>query len=322
MKILWRLLLLLVIVGVALGATFYLRPVWVQLQATHLGLFVDRVQSNYVMTPEGRVHYYEAEPRVTGGGVPLVLVHGLGDRAESWAPMLVQMKRAGFHVYALDLLGYGRSPKPGDSDYSIGAQEKTVEDFIQALGLQKPDIGGWSMGGWITLKLALDHPELVDRVVVYDSAGIRHQITGGSDVFHVTDEQGLQRLASLLEPDSPPLPHFVLKDALRGFEKQQWVVDRGMQSMETGKDLLDDRLSTLGPPLLIVWGSRDGLLPLEVAQKMQALDPKAELDIVEGCGHLAPKVPGCSARVASATADFLRSNPVPVGGVRTLAKMN
>jgi pimeloyl-ACP methyl ester carboxylesterase len=320
MRALGRLLVLLLLVGLIGGVAFYERPLWVDMQWTHLGLFLARVQSNYVMTPEGRVHYYEAEPRIPGGGVPLVLVHGLGDRAESWAPMLKRLKRAGFHVYAPDLLGYGRSPKPADSDYSIATQEKFVADFIQALGLQKPDVGGWSMGGWIALKLALDHPEMVDRVVVYDSAGLRVQVGGGATVFHPSSEADLQRLANLLEPHARPLPGFVLKDALRVFAQKQWVVDRGLHSMETGNDFVADRLSTLTEPLLIVWGSDDELLPLSYGRQMHGLDPRSELDIVEGCGHLAPKT--CSSRVAAATADFLKSNPAPEGGVRTLAAMH
>jgi pimeloyl-ACP methyl ester carboxylesterase len=53
--------------------------------------------------------------------------------------------------------------------------------------------------------------------------------------------------------------------------------------------------------------------------QLHALDPQSELDILEGCGHLAPKT--CSARVAAATADFLKANPAPMGQVRTLRKM-
>ncbi len=217
---------------------------WLQ-QGTHFSLFLHRVQSNYVMMPEGRVHYYEAESRVPGGGIPLVLVHGLADRDESWAPMLERLKRSGFHVYAPDLLGYGRSPKPADSDYSISTQEQFVADFIQAIGLQKPNVGGWSMGGWIVLKLALDHPEMVDRVVIYDSAGIRHQVGGGAEIFHPTNGPELQHLADLLEPHAKPMPQFVLRDALRTLGEGQWVVDSSMASMEAGKDLLDTRLGGL-----------------------------------------------------------------------------
>jgi len=319
MKTLVRLFLFVVVLAVVCGAVFYERPLWVGMQQTHMQLFLARVQSNYVMTPEGRVHYYEAEPGVSGGGIPLVLVHGLADRDESWAPMLIRLKRAGFHVYAPDLLGNGRSPHPVDSDYSIATQEKFVVDFIQSLGLQKTDIGGWSMGGWIVLKLALDHPEMLDRVVVYDSAGLRHQITGGADVFHPKNEADLQVLAHLMEPEGRPLPHFVLKDALRTLQAKQAFTDRAMESMQTSNDFLDLRMARMTEPLLIVWGREDDLIPLEVGQLMHQLDPRSELDVVEGCGHLAPKT--CPARVAAATADFLKAQPAPEGLTGTLTNM-
>jgi pimeloyl-ACP methyl ester carboxylesterase len=318
MKTLGRLLLLVVIVGLALSVVFYERPLWVIQQETHFGLFLHRVQSNYVMMPEGRVHYYEAESRIPGGGIPVVLVHGLADRDESWAPMLERLKRSGFHVYAPDLLGYGRSPKPADGDYSISTQEQFVADFIQAIGLQKPDVGGWSMGGWVVLKLALDHPDMVNRVVVYDSAGVRHQVAGGPQVFHPTNEAELQHLANLLEPNAKPLPGFVLRDALRQMGEGQWVVDRSMDSMEGGKDLVDARLSGLTEPLLIVWGSDDQLLPLAIGQQMHGMVTRSELDILQGCGHLAPKT--CPDRAAAVTVDFLKENPPPFGGTYTLSQ--
>jgi pimeloyl-ACP methyl ester carboxylesterase len=318
MKTLGRVLLLIVIVGVAFGVLFYERPLWVAQQETHFGLFLHHVQSNYVMMPEGRVHYYEAESRIPGGGIPLVLVHGLADRDESWAPMLERLKRSGFHVYAPDLLGYGRSPKPADSDYSISTQTQFVADFIQAIGLQKPDVGGWSMGGWIVLKLALDHPDMVNRVVIYDSAGIHRQVGGGTQIFHPTNEAELQHLADLLEPNQKPLPSFVLRDALRHIAEGQWVVDRSMDSMQSGKDLLDARLGTLTKPLLIVWGSDDQLLPLSIGEQMHGLVPQSELDILQGCGHLAPKT--CPDRTAAVTVDFLKENPPPSGGTFTLSR--
>jgi pimeloyl-ACP methyl ester carboxylesterase len=317
MKTLGRLVLLVIVLVLAFGITLYEEPLWVQRQDVHLGLFLHRVQSNYVMTPEGRVHYYEAEARIPGGGIPIVLVHGLGDRAESWAPMLERLKKAGFHVYAPDLLGYGRSPKPADSDYSIATEEQFVVDFIQSLGLQKTDIGGWSMGGWIVMKLALDHPEIVDRVVVYDSGGTAFEHAGdAAAAFHPTDGAGIQRLYSLLEPHAPPLPQFVLRDVLRHAGNGQWVIDRSMKSMQTRKDSLDGRLEGLTEPLLIVWGGDDRLIPVAVALQMHKTVPGSELDIVPGCGHLAPKT--CPAVVATATADFLKTNPAPSGGFHML----
>jgi pimeloyl-ACP methyl ester carboxylesterase len=319
MRTLLRGVLGLVILALVAGGVFYLRPMWVLMQQTHLELFLARVQSNYVAMPEGRVHYYEGEPRVTGGGIPLVLVHGLADRDESWAPMLERLKRAGFHVYAPDLLGYGRSPKPADSDYSIATQEKFVADFIAALGLQRPNIGGWSMGGWVVLKLAADHPELLDRVIVYDSAGLTFDPGRAASLFHPSSSADIQALYGLLEPNAKPIPQFVLRDLMRGKDQGQWVVDRSVQAMLSGRDVVDGAMAGLPEPLLIVWGSDDRLIPLAVGERMHVLDPRSELDIVEGCGHLAPKV--CPARVAQATADFLKAEPAPAGQVRTLTRM-
>lgn len=319
MRTLGRLVVLVLVLGVLLGVAFYLRPVWVMKQATHFGLFLSRVQSNYVLTPEGRVHYYEAEPRIPGGGIPLVLVHGLGDRDEAWAPMLKRLKRAGFHVYAPDLLGYGRSPKPQDGDYSITGQTKFIYDFIQALGLQKTDLGGWSMGGWIALKLALDHPELIDRVVVYDPAGTRFELKEPKKLFEPETTDDVQRLFSTMEPDAKPIPMYVRRDLLRAIQDNRWTIDRNLSSFSEG-DLLEPRLPSFSEPLLIMWGADDHLIPLSVGEQMHQLVPNSELDILAGCGHLEPRV--CSTRAAQATADFLKANPVPAGSVRTLQSMH
>jgi pimeloyl-ACP methyl ester carboxylesterase len=321
MRVLRRLVLLVVVLLVICGVTFYVSPIWFTRQQTHLGLFLARVNSNYVAMPEGRVHYYEAESRVSGGGIPLVLVHGLADRDESWAPMLKRLKRAGFHVYAPDLLGYGRSPKPENSDYSIATQEQFVADFIQALGLQKPNVGGWSMGGWIVLKLGLDHPDMVDRVVVYDAAGLEFE--GADDrkaLFRPQTPEDVNKLFAIMEPEAKPMPRFVAKDMMKALQAEDATAHKSVASMETRVDALDGKLQAFQPPLLIMWGALDKLIPLSSGQSMHAMVPHSELDIVEGCGHLAPLT--CSSRVAAATADFLKANPAPQGQTRMLANMH
>ncbi len=319
MKALGRLLLVGLVLVLAIAAVSLRAPLWLAQQVTHLGLFASRVQSNYVLTPEGRVHYYEGEPRIPGGGIPIVLIHGLGDRSESWAPMLKRLKRAGFHVYAPDLLGYGRSPKPTDGDYSMEGEARLVYDFIQALGLQKTHIGGWSMGGWVAMDLVHAHPEIVDRVVLFDAAGLKFKPTYPLTIFNLKDADGAKRLWSLMEPEAKPLPKSVREDLVRHLGDEQSVVGKNMTSMTTAKEFVDAYLPTMQQPLLLVWGSLDKLTPLSLGEQMHALNPRSELDIVEGCGHLAAEI--CAARVAPAVADFLKSNPAPEGGTRTLANM-
>ncbi|MGI4829226.1 MAG: alpha/beta fold hydrolase [Janthinobacterium lividum] len=319
MRAFGRLLLALLVLGLITAVLFLREPLWLEQQYVHLSLFLSHVQSNYVLTPEGRVHYYDAEPRIPGGGVPLVLIHGLGDRDESWAPMLKRLKRAGFHVYAPDLLGYGRSPKPTDGDYSMAGESKFVYDFIQALGLQKTDLGGWSMGGWVALDLAHDHPEVLNRVVVFDSAGLKFQPTYSFSVLTPQSPDDVQTLWSLMEPEAKPLPFSVRKAAVRRMASVQDIVEKNLASMRVGPTV-ESTLPTLTLPLLIVWGSTDQLTPLALGRQMHDLAPHSELDIVEGCGHLAASL--CAARVAPAVADFLKSNPPPEGNVRTLANMS
>ena len=91
-------------------------------------------------------------------------------RAENWAALMVPLMRHGHQVYAIDLLGFGRSDRP-DVDYSIALQAEILNQFFDSQKLTSADLGGWSMGGWVALKFALDHPERVRRIFVADSAG-------------------------------------------------------------------------------------------------------------------------------------------------------
>src|SRR3984885_6826844 len=154
MKFALRVVAFLVLVVVAAGLFFYQYPLWVADQQVRFHLWREGVKSEYVEADGYRLHYFEALPP-EGGGTPLVLVHGLGARGENWAAMIPALAAKGFHVYVPDLLGYGRSPQP-DVDYSISLEEQTVAAFMQAVHVPRADVGGWSMCGWIAMKLALD----------------------------------------------------------------------------------------------------------------------------------------------------------------------
>jgi pimeloyl-ACP methyl ester carboxylesterase len=315
MKFALRVLAVVVILFVAAGLVFYFNPLWVADQQVRLKLWREGVQSKYVEAGGYRMHYFEALPPKGTPGTPLLLVHGLGARGEDWRAMIPALAAKGFHVYAPDLLGYGRSVRP-DVSYSIATEETAVMQFMQAVGLTRADVGGWSMGGWVAMKLALDHPELVDRLVVYDSAGIYFPPTFGADLFVPTDGAGVKRLVTILSPHPRQMPDFVTKAVLRKFADNGWVINRSMASMTSGRDLLDFRLHGMQRPTLVVWGSQDELIPLSTGKKIHELIQGSVLNVVEGCGHLAPLE--CSRRVVDGTVDFLRSEPVMRGGERVL----
>src|SRR6202789_19219 len=240
MKLALRVVAFLLLVVVAAGLIFYRYPLWVADQHTRFHLWRQGVKSEYVEAGGYKLHYFEAGP-VGGGGTPLVLVHGLGARGEDWGAMMPRLAAKGFHVYVPDLLGYGRSPKP-DVDYSISLEEQTVVQFMQAMHVPRADVGGWSMGGWIAMKLTLDHPEMVDRLVIYDSAGIYFPATFGPELFTPDDVDGVKKLYGMLSPKPYHVPNFASEAAVRKLQANAWVLRRSMKAMTSGKDLLDFRL--------------------------------------------------------------------------------
>jgi pimeloyl-ACP methyl ester carboxylesterase len=311
MKVALRVLAVLVLMVVVAGATFYWNPLWVRDQLLRFHLWREGVKSEYVEAGGYRLHYFEAGP---ADGTPLVLVHGLGAKGEDWAAMIPLMAAKGFHVYVPDLLGYGRSPRP-DVDYSIALEEQVVVGFMQTMHIPRADVGGWSMGGWIAMKLTLDHPEMVDRLAIYDSAGVYFPATWEPDLFTPDDVAGVGKLIAMLTPDPKPMPEFAAEAVLRKLQWNAWVVRRSLAAMTSGKDLLDFRLNRISQPMLIVWGSKDVLIPLSVGERIHEAVPQSVMNVVEGCGHLAPAE--CAVPVAESTVDFLRSEPAMRGGEKT-----
>jgi pimeloyl-ACP methyl ester carboxylesterase len=304
----------LVLLAVAAGLVFYRYPLWVADQQIRFHLWRAGVKSEYIEAGGYRLHYFEVSPSSGSGGTPLVLVHGLGARGEDWSAMMLALAARGFHVYAPDLLGYGRSPKP-DVDYSISLQEKTVAQFMQAVHVPRADVGGWSMGGWIAMKLALDHPEMVDRLVIYDSAGTYFPATFGPDLFTPNDVAGVRSLIAILTPKPRPMPNFAAEAALRKLQRNAWVLHRSMASMTSGRELLDFRLYKISQPMLIVWGAEDELIPLSAGEAIHKSVPQSVLNIIAGCGHLAPAE--CARPVVEGTVEFLRAEPPMQGGEKT-----
>lgn len=311
-----RVVALLLLLCVAAGVVVYCFPIRLADQMVRFHLWRAGARSEYIDAGGYRLHYFEAG---SADGTPLLLVHGLGARGEDWAEMIPPLAAKGFHVYAPDLLGYGRSDRP-DVSYSISMEEAVVVQFMQAVHLSRADVGGWSMGGWISMKLALDHPELVDRLVVYDSAGIYFPATFGPELFSPTDVAGVRHLLAMLTPRPAKMPEFVARDALKKLQRNAWVIQRSLAAMTSGHDLLDFRLNNMKQPTLIVWGAQDTLIPLSAGETLHRDIPNSVLNVIEGCGHLAPAV--CWKPVVQSTLDFLRAQPPMQGGEKVFPVEN
>jgi pimeloyl-ACP methyl ester carboxylesterase len=284
-----------------LGALLvWLRPLAVLETLTRARLAYSGFHNESTTIRGNRIHYFEGG---SGSAAPVVLIHGLGSRAEDWANLMPQLKQAGFHVYAIDLLGYGESARPPNATYSIPEEAQYVEEFMSQRKLQNVNLVGWSMGGWVAMRVALDAPRRIGKLVLCDAAGIRFQPDFTPEDLEPTTIPAVQRLYRLLMPEPAQVPDFLARDMIRRFKRLNWVVDRSARSMFTGADLLDGKLGNLRVPTLIIWGRQDHMTPLATGIAMHQQIPQSVLEIYDGCGHLAPGQ--CAQRIAPRLVDFL-----------------
>jgi pimeloyl-ACP methyl ester carboxylesterase len=283
------------------GIGFYFRPVSYLNEWTYLHEDLAGIESRTVQVGGHRVHYLAEGP---ANGPAVVLVHGLGANAEYWSNLAPYLAQSGFRVYIPDLLGYGRSDHPADFSYSVRDEASVVVGFMDALGLKQVELGGWSMGGWIAVFVAAEHPDRISRLMLFDAAGLNVPPTFDTTLFTPSTLAQLNELEALLSPQPQPIPAFVARDILRNFRRNGWVIQRALATMLTGQDAVDNVLPQLKMPVFLVWGSLDRVTPLDRGETMHRLISQSELDVFPGCGHMAPIE--CSSAVGPKVVDFAR----------------
>ena len=99
----------------------------------------------------------------------IALVHGIPTSRHLWRNVIPLLAASGHEVLAIDLLGYGDSDKPSDADLGIQAQSEIIFQALSALGWKRATIVGHDIGGGIAQLVAINHPEILDRLVLIDS---------------------------------------------------------------------------------------------------------------------------------------------------------
>ena len=107
-------------------------------------------------------------------GLPLVLLHGNSASALDWSWVLPKLG-ATHQLYAPDFPGFGESAKP-NREYSPEFFKQFLVDFLDALGIERAVLVGNSLGGLVSLRFALSHPEQVAALVLVDSSGLGYAV--------------------------------------------------------------------------------------------------------------------------------------------------
>jgi pimeloyl-ACP methyl ester carboxylesterase len=250
------------------------------------------------------IHGYRRAYIHAGRGPAILLIHGIGDCCDTWKEVIPGLARD-HTVIAPDLLGHGRSDKPR-ADYSVAAYANGMRDLISVLGVDRVTVVGHSLGGGVAMQFAYQYPERCERLVLVSSGGVCPEVnpllrlasapnadlvlplmgfSGTRVATHIMFAL-LRRLNTDIGIDAGDLMRVfdTLPDitARRAFVRTlRSVVDWRGQAIT----MLDRCYLTQGMPTLLMWGSRDAVIPCHHAHIAHASMPGSRLEIFEGAGH-------------------------------------
>ncbi|MDP3658821.1 alpha/beta fold hydrolase [Phenylobacterium sp.] len=149
--------------------------------------------SRFVQAGDVRIHYHEA-----GEGPVLIAIHGGAPGAFGWGNFGRNMEALSKHFRTLivDLPGYGQSDKPPIQGGQYGFYAKIFMAMFDALGIDKAHVVGLATGGGVGIKIALDHPERVDRLVLVSAAG-------GASMFQPQPSEGMKVIRGYYGGEGP-----------------------------------------------------------------------------------------------------------------------
>ena len=214
-------------------------------------------------TSKEKLSYYK-----TGNGDAVVLLHGWGSSAELMLPI---SKAIPHHTYIIpDLYGHGNSPHP---DYPLTVEDyaKSVLRLIKAEGIKKASFVCHSFGGRIGLYIASHYPDIVNRLILCDSAGLKPK---KCIKYYIKRLDFIIRRALRLNTEKCGSSEY---KALSG------VMKKTFSNVVTY--FQDDTLKDVLAPTLVVWGKRDRVTPIYMARKFVRHIPDSRLFVIKGVGH-------------------------------------
>ncbi|MFG5859628.1 alpha/beta fold hydrolase [Metapseudomonas sp. CR1201] len=247
-------------------------------------------QGRFVTLPDGlRLHYLEA-----GEGEPVVFIHGSGPGASGHSNFKQNypvFEQSGYRVIVPDLPGYGLSDKP-ETQYTLDFFVAALSGLLDALDIPRCVLVGNSLGGAIAIKLALDAPRRVSRLVLMAPGGLMEkeqyylQMEGIQKMGaafangELNDAEGMRRLLALQLYDASLISDETVSERVAVVQQQPRCVLSTMQVPNMAA-----RLSELSCPILGFWGMNDKFCPSSGAQTMLEACRNIRFVMLSECGH-------------------------------------
>jgi pimeloyl-ACP methyl ester carboxylesterase len=212
----------------------------------------------------------------------LLFLHAAGG-AGAWLPFYGLLARH-FDVIAPDHPGFGGS----DDMPEVEAMDDLVYHYLEVLdrlGLQRVNVVGASLGGWIAAELAVHSPERIDRLALLGAVGLRIPGHMATDLFLMTPEQAVATLYKHPEMAAGTFPAEPDVELILAMYRDQAGLARYGWAPFLNNPKLERRLHRIAAPTLVAWADDDRVVSLEHGRRYAERIPDATLRIVEDCGH-------------------------------------
>lgn len=239
------------------------------------------------------VHYIEKGT----GPHHLILLHGFRANTFTWHHLIDPLVKAGYHVWALDLIGYGLSDKPAHVPYHTEFFIDQIHAFMVGNQIEQAHLIGNSMGGGLTLGMAVTHPKQVQSLILINALGypldlsfyliigknFGHFLTpligptvirqGMEDIVYKKENLSNEQIEAYVLPYRLPGGTLATTKTMENFDNQRLIA-------------LKEQYKFIHKPMLVIWGEKDRLIPLDHYHQFVADFPFCDHALISDCGHI------------------------------------
>src|ERR1041385_9076340 len=231
-----------------------------------------------------KIHYLEA-----GSGPNLILLHGLGGSSEVWGFNIGPLAEKD-HVFVPDQIGFGKPDKPF-VNYRIRTYVDFLDQFCKQLKIERPTLVGNSMGGWVAAIYAATYPQRVYKLVLVDAGGYAPPKDFDTRTFFAlnpTTREEMKVLSAKVFYNKAFLSDAAIDQAMaaRLGAGDGYTIKTITESIIRGEDYLDDIVTKIKQPTLIVWGRQDGLVPLSEGERFHKDIAGSTMIVFDQCAHV------------------------------------
>lgn len=241
---------------------------------------MNQISSQRINIKELDIHY------LTGGrGEPLIIVHGGGDGASAWKRNIEDLSRK-YTIYVPDLPGFGSS-QCYQGSYYISEMVDFIDDFAGSLGLKSFYLMGHSFGGGIALHYTLRFPSKIRKLVLVSSLCLGKEIAWWVRIFSsplfcrsigkatVSLFKGIKYVARFFGP----------WEIVGPITKTSIQIGSGIASLTEQTIVLLSQLPRVMVPTLVMWGTKDPIVPFTQAYAAAELIPDCQVKVFKDAGH-------------------------------------